>query len=110
MVDVYHELARPEETIAQVRRALKPNGRLVLIEYRGEDPAVPIKPEHKMTLRQVREEIEPLGFKFSMSSTFFPANILSSLSHVVVQTRNKLVLNFPVDYRVAGKESLTFSD
>jgi len=62
MVDVYHELEYPEETMAQVRRALKPDGRLVLVEYRGEDPDVPIKPEHKMTLAQVRSEIEPMGF------------------------------------------------
>lgn len=72
MVDVYHELAHPEETIAQIRRALKPDGRLVLIEYRGEDPAVPIKPEHKMTLRQVREEIEPLGFHVQQVFDFLP--------------------------------------
>lgn len=63
MVDVYHELAYPEETMAQVRRALKPDGRLVLVEYRGEDASVPIKPEHKMTLAQVRSEIEPMGFR-----------------------------------------------
>ncbi|HEV8717064.1 MAG TPA: methyltransferase domain-containing protein [Candidatus Binatia bacterium] len=63
MVDVYHELAYPEETMAQVRRALKPDGRLVLVEYRGEDASVPIKPEHKMTLAQVRAEIEPMGFQ-----------------------------------------------
>ena len=46
-----------------VRRALKPDGRLVLVEYRGEDPRVPIKPEHKMTLYQVHSEIEPMGFR-----------------------------------------------
>lgn len=63
MVDVYHELEYPEETMAQVRRALKPDGRLVLIEYRGEDPNVPIKPEHKTTLAQVRTEVEPMGFR-----------------------------------------------
>jgi len=63
MVDVYHELAYPEETILQVRRALKSDGRLVLVEYRGEDPNVPIKPEHKTTLAQLRTEIEPLGFR-----------------------------------------------
>jgi ubiquinone/menaquinone biosynthesis C-methylase UbiE len=70
MVDVYHELAQPEETMAQVRRALKPNGRLVLIEYRGEDPTVPIKPDHKMTLAQVRAEIEPMGFQFQQVFDF----------------------------------------
>jgi ubiquinone/menaquinone biosynthesis C-methylase UbiE len=63
MVDVYHELADPEETVAQVRRALKPDGRLVLVEYRGEDANVPIKPEHRMTLAQVRAELEPMGFR-----------------------------------------------
>src|SRR5712691_6121645 len=63
MVDVYHELASPEETMTQVRRALKPDGRLVLVEYRGEDPNVPIKSEHKMTLVQVRSELEPMGFR-----------------------------------------------
>ena len=63
MVDVYHELASPEETMTQVRRALKPDGRLVLVEYRGEDPNVPIKPEHKMTLAQVRSELESMGFR-----------------------------------------------
>jgi predicted methyltransferase len=72
MVDVYHELANPEETMAQIRRALKPNGRLVLIEYRGEDPAVPIKPEHKMTLAQVRTEIEPMGFRLQQVFDFLP--------------------------------------
>lgn len=72
MVDVYHELAYPEETMAQVRRALKPNGRLVLIEYRGEDPRVPIKPEHKMTLTQVRRELEPMGFRLQQVFDFLP--------------------------------------
>ena len=61
MVDVYHELARPAETLAQVRRALKKDGRLALVEYRGEDPAVAIKAEHKMTLAQVRAEVEGLA-------------------------------------------------
>ncbi|HJY85151.1 MAG TPA: methyltransferase [Candidatus Binatia bacterium] len=63
MVDVYHELAYPQETVVQVRRALKPEGRLVLIEYRGEDPNVPIKSEHKLTLVQARSELEPMGFQ-----------------------------------------------
>jgi len=72
MVDVYHELAHPEETMAQVHRALKPSGRLVLIEYRGEDPTVPIKPDHKMTLAQVRAELEPMGFQFQQVFDFLP--------------------------------------
>jgi SAM-dependent methyltransferase len=72
MVDVYHECSDPEATIAGIRKALKPNGRLVLVEFRGEDDAVPIKPEHKMTLAQVRLELEPQGFKFQESLEFLP--------------------------------------
>ena len=72
MVDVYHELAYPAETLQQVRNALKSDGRLVLIEYRGEDLSVPIKPEHKMTLQQVKTEIEPLGFRVQQVLDFLP--------------------------------------
>ena len=72
MVDVYHELSRPAETMAQVRRALKPGGRLVLVEYRGEDPDVPIKPEHTMTLAQVRLEMDFEGFRVKDVLEFLP--------------------------------------
>ena len=63
MVDVYHELASPQVTLGHLKRALKPGGRLVLLEYRAEDPDVPIRPEHKMTKAQVKLEIEHEGFK-----------------------------------------------
>jgi SAM-dependent methyltransferase len=63
MVDVYHELSAPQATLAHVKRALKPGGRLVLLEYRAEDPDVPILPEHKMTKAQVKLEVEHEGFK-----------------------------------------------
>ncbi len=72
MVDVYHELGDPAGTMKQVRAALAPSGRLILVEYRGEDPAVPIRPEHKMTLAQVRRELEPMGFRFVESMEFLP--------------------------------------
>ncbi len=72
MVDVYHELQDPERTMAQVRKSLKADGRLVLVEYRGEDPSVPIKPEHKTTLRQIRYEIEPMGFRLKEVFEFLP--------------------------------------
>jgi SAM-dependent methyltransferase len=72
MVDVYHECSAPVATLKGLRQALKPGGRLVLVEFRGEDPEVPIKPEHKMTLRQVRREIEPQGFAFKESLEFLP--------------------------------------
>lgn len=56
MVDVYHELAWPHEVLAALCRALKPGGRLVFVEYRAEDPAVPIKPLHKMSEAQILRE------------------------------------------------------
>jgi len=72
MVDVYHELPKPAQTLAQVRAALRPEGRLALVEYRAEDPDVPIKPEHKMTLVQVRRELEANGFVFTSSDESLP--------------------------------------
>jgi SAM-dependent methyltransferase len=63
LVDVYHELAHPEAAIAALHRALAKDGRLAIVEFRGEDPLVPIKPEHKMTRAQVLRELEPRGFE-----------------------------------------------
>ncbi len=62
MVDVYHEFEYPYEMLGAVARALKPGGRLVFVEYRGNDPAVPIKPLHTMTEAQLRREaaLQPL--------------------------------------------------
>lgn len=72
MVDVYHESSDPEALLKGIRKALKPGGRLVLVEFRGEDPEVPIKPEHKMTVAQVRKEVEPQGFTFKEQHEFLP--------------------------------------
>jgi len=69
MVDVYHELADPSPVMAAAAKALlpadgkSPPGRLVLVEYRGEDPAVPILPLHRTTRDQVQAELEGLGFR-----------------------------------------------
>jgi precorrin-6B methylase 2 len=63
MVDVYHELEYPYEVMSKVREALKPGGRVALVEYRAEDPAVQIKPVHKMSEAQVRREMQAAGFK-----------------------------------------------
>lgn len=57
LVDVYHEFDHPREMMLGIRRALKPGGRVVLVEFRGEDPKVPIKRLHKMTEAQVRREM-----------------------------------------------------
>ena len=62
-VDVYHEFSHPEAMLAKIKESLAPDGQLVLVEFRGEDPAVPIKPLHKMTKAQVRAELEPAGFE-----------------------------------------------
>lgn len=64
LVDVYHEFARPQQMLRAIRQALKPGGRLVLIEFRKEDPAVPIREEHKMSVAEARAEVEPEGFIF----------------------------------------------
>ena len=62
MVDVYHELALPYEWLTSVVLALKPGGQLVFVEYRAEDPQVPIKKLHKMSEAQVKREaaVHPL--------------------------------------------------
>lgn len=62
MVDVYHEFAFPVEMILSLRKALRPGGKLFLIEYRGEDPGIPIKKVHKMTEAQAVREMEAAGF------------------------------------------------
>jgi ubiquinone/menaquinone biosynthesis C-methylase UbiE len=70
MVDVYHECSAPAEFIAAVCRRLKPGGRLVFVEYRGEDPEVPIKALHKMTEAQVKLEMtaQPLDYVTTYNS------------------------------------------
>jgi len=64
LVDVYHELSRPQRMLEGIRDSLKPGGRLVLLEYRKEDPSVPIRPEHKMSVDEVKAEVTPEGFRF----------------------------------------------
>ncbi len=81
LVDVYHEFSEPEKMLDSIRDSLKPGGRLVLLEYRGEDPKVAIKPEHKMTVEQVRAEVQPEGFKFDRSIEVLPQQ------HIIVFRR-----------------------
>jgi len=64
MVDVYHEFSQPQLMLQNLRRALKDDGALVLLEYRKEDPRIPIRPEHKMSVEEVKTEVTPEGFKF----------------------------------------------
>jgi predicted methyltransferase len=65
MVDVYHEFSEPQKMLRGLHAALKPAGRLVLLEYRKEDPDVPIRFEHKMSVAEARMELEAEGFKLS---------------------------------------------
>ena len=64
LVDVYHEFSEPQKMLDRIRESLKPGGRLVLLEYRKEDPTVPIRPEHKMSVAEVKAEVLPEGYKF----------------------------------------------
>ncbi|WP_165250680.1 class I SAM-dependent methyltransferase [Paludisphaera soli] len=96
MVDVYHECSDPETLLDGLHAALKPGGRLVLVEFRGEDPEVPIKPEHKMTLEQARREVEPRGFAFKTSHEFLP------WQHVIVFEKLKAL---PAPEPAAGSDA-----
>jgi len=64
LVDVYHELRHPQEMLRSIRRSLREDGRLVLVEYRAEDPAIPIAPTHRMSIAVARLEIEAEGYRF----------------------------------------------
>jgi ubiquinone/menaquinone biosynthesis C-methylase UbiE len=65
MVDVYHEFSEPQKMLRAIRTSLKPAGRLVLLEYRKEDPDVPIRFEHKMSVQEAKLELEAEGFRLS---------------------------------------------
>lgn len=65
LVDVYHEFSHPEPMLAAMRRSLKQDGLIVLVEYRAEDPEVPIKELHKMSKAQVNKELTANGFKLA---------------------------------------------
>jgi precorrin-6B methylase 2 len=81
LVDVYHEFSKPRQMIDKIREALKPDGRLVLLEYRKEDPNVPIREEHKMTVAEVKAELEPLGLVLSQVIETLPRQ------HILILTK-----------------------
>lgn len=81
MVDVYHEFAAPQTMLRHLRAALKPDGRLVLLEYRKEDPSIPIRPDHKMSVAEAKQELEAEGFKLSQVNESLPRQ------HILVFTR-----------------------
>ena len=72
LVDAYHEFSHPFEMGTAMVDALRPGGKLILIEYRAEDPAVPIKPLHKMSERQAVEEMRAIGLSHLRTEDFLP--------------------------------------
>lgn len=82
LVDVYHELQRPQSMLQSIRRAIRPSGRLVLLEYRREDSAVPIADAHRMSLSEVRAEVETEGFAFDRAIETLPRQ------HIVIFRRS----------------------
>ena len=81
MVDVYHELSQPQTMLRHILESLKPAGRLVLLEYRKEDPSIPIKPEHKMSVDEAKMELEAEGFKLNRVNDELPRQ------HVLIFTK-----------------------
>lgn len=72
MVDVYHELLYPKEYLQALKSALKSKGKLLLLEYKEEDPQVEIKKEHKMSVKQVEKELGANGFRLVQNGQFMP--------------------------------------
>ena len=72
MVDAYHEFSHPREMGEAMAAALAPGGKLVLVEYRAEDPSVPIKRLHKMSERQAKREMSALGLVWERTADFLP--------------------------------------
>jgi ubiquinone/menaquinone biosynthesis C-methylase UbiE len=72
MVDAYHEFEYPQEMMEAIARSLKPGGRVALVEYRGENPLIPIKGLHKMKQRQVRRELEAVGLVWQATNEDLP--------------------------------------
>lgn len=72
LVDVYHEFKYPFEMMKSIKKALRSNGKIFIIEYRGEDPRVPIKKIHKMTEKQVVKEMKAIGLKLEVNMDNLP--------------------------------------
>jgi SAM-dependent methyltransferase len=81
LVDVYHEFSQPQRMLQGIRAALKPDGRLVQLEYRKEDPAIPILPDHKMSVAEARTEVEAEGFKLGPVIETLPRQ------HILIYTK-----------------------
>lgn len=78
MVDAYHEFSYPREMMRSIVRALKPGGRVIFVEYRGEDPDLPIKPLHKMTIDQLKKEMNAVGLRWTSINNELPSQHIST--------------------------------
>ena len=81
LVDVYHEFSQPQKMLSGIRAALKPDGRLVQLEYRKEDPSVPILPDHKMSVAEAKTEVEAEGFRLGPVIETLPRQ------HILIYTK-----------------------
>lgn len=81
MVDAYHEFSYPREVMSRIARGLKPGGRVVLVEYRGEDATVAIKRLHKMTQKQAKKEMLAVGLQWQKTDNYLPQQ------HVMIFTK-----------------------
>ena len=84
LVDVYHEFSQPQKMLRKIRASLTPGGRMVLVEYRKEDPQVPILPAHKMSVAEVKAEIEPEGFRLEKTLESLPRQ------HILIFRKNTM--------------------
>ncbi len=82
LADVYHEFSRPQRMLDRIRESLKPTGKLVFLEFRKEDPNVPIRPEHKMSVQEVKAEVTPEGYTFERAVDSMP------WQHIIIFGRN----------------------
>lgn len=82
MVDVYHEFSQPQQMLRRMHDSLRTGGRMVLLEYRKEDPSIPIRPDHKMSVAEARMEVEAEGFTLASVDERLPRQ------HILVFTKN----------------------
>jgi len=84
LVDVYHEFSRPREMVRKIRASLTADGRMVLLEYRKEDPQLQIREGHKMSVAEVKAEIEPEGFRLEKTLENLPRQ------HILIFRKNTM--------------------
>ena len=84
LVDVYHEFSRPQEMVRKIRASLTADGRMVLLEYRKEDPQLQIREGHKMSVAEVKAEIEPEGFRLEKTLENLPRQ------HILIFRKNTM--------------------